>query len=236
MRADRLLAIMLLLQRGGRMTASDLAEAPRGVRPDDLPRSGGPGRRRRPRLRRARTQRRDPASSRATPPTCPALGSSEAELVPLLGLSDASPGIALGSSLRRTETKLLMALPDDQRVRAEQARRRIHVDLSRWWDHAEAVAAPAHAGPGGLRGPAAAVALQARPGRVSRRPDCLTRSVWSSKAAPGTSLDARGPGDPAGSTACHASRTPRSLRRAGRSRRRVRLRCVLGWSARRTST
>jgi predicted DNA-binding transcriptional regulator YafY len=65
------------------------------------------------------------------------LSIAEAELVPLLGLSDAFAGIALGSSLRRTETKLLMALPDDQRVRAEQARRRIHVDLSRWWDHAE---------------------------------------------------------------------------------------------------
>ena len=67
------------------------------------------------------------------------LSLAEAELVPLLGLSDAFAGIALGSSLRRTETKLLMALPDDQRVRAEQARRRIHVDLSRWWDHAEPV-------------------------------------------------------------------------------------------------
>ena len=136
MRADRLLAIMLLLQRGGRMTASDLAErlevSVRTIYRDlealgaaGVPVYAEPGRNGGIRILESYTT------------DLSGLSLAEAELVPLLGLSDAFAGIALGSSLRRTETKLLMALPDDQRVRAEQARRRIHVDLSRWWDHAE---------------------------------------------------------------------------------------------------
>lgn len=136
MRADRLLAIMLLLQRGGRMTAADLAErlevSVRTIYRDlealgaaGVPVYAEPGRGGGIRLLESYTT------------DLSGLSLAEAELVPLLGLSDAFAGIALGSSLRRTETKLLMALPDDQRVRAEHARRRIHVDLSRWWDHAE---------------------------------------------------------------------------------------------------
>ena len=136
MRADRLLAIMLLLQRGGRVTASDLAErlevSVRTIYRDlealgaaGVPVYAEPGRGGGIRILESYTT------------DLSGLSLAEAELVPLLGLSDAFAGIALGSSLRRTETKLLMALPDDQRVRAEQARRRIHVDLSRWWDHAE---------------------------------------------------------------------------------------------------
>lgn len=136
MRADRLLAIMLLLQRGGRVTASDLAKrlevSVRTIYRDlealgaaGVPVYAEPGRNGGIRILESYTT------------DLSGLSLAEAELVPLLGLSDAFAGIALGSSLRRTETKLLMALPDDQRIRAEQARRRIHVDLSRWWDHAE---------------------------------------------------------------------------------------------------
>jgi predicted DNA-binding transcriptional regulator YafY len=138
MRADRLLAIMLLLQRGGRMTAADLAQrlevSVRTIYRDlealgaaGVPVYAEPGRNGGVRLLESYTT------------DLSGLSLSEAELVPLLGLSDAFAGIALGSSLRRAEAKVLMALPDDQRVRAEQARRRIHVDLSRWWDHAEPV-------------------------------------------------------------------------------------------------
>ncbi len=138
MRADRLLAILLLLQRGGRMTAGDLATrlevSVRTIYRDlealgsaGVPVYAEPGRGGGVRLLESYTTDLSGLSLR------------EAELVPLLGLSDAFAGIALRSSLRRTETKLLMALPDDQRARAEQARRRIHVDLSRWWDHAEPV-------------------------------------------------------------------------------------------------
>jgi predicted DNA-binding transcriptional regulator YafY len=140
MRADRLLAIMLLLQRGAKgkkgMTAADLAQrlevSVRTIYRDlealgaaGVPVYAEPGRNGGIRILESYTT------------DLSGLSLAEAELVPLLGLSDAFAGIALGSSLRRTETKLLMALPDDQRVRAEQARRRIHVDLSRWWDHAE---------------------------------------------------------------------------------------------------
>ena len=140
MRADRLLAIMLLLQRSARdgknMTAADLATrlevSVRTIYRDlealgaaGVPVYAEPGRNGGIRILESYTT------------DLSGLSVAEAELVPLLGLSDAFAGIALGSSLRRTETKLLMALPDDQRVRAEQARRRIHVDLSRWWDHAE---------------------------------------------------------------------------------------------------
>lgn len=65
------------------------------------------------------------------------LSVGEAELLPLLGLSDVFAGLDVGPSLRRAEAKVLMALPEDQRRRAEQSRRRIYVDLSRWWDHGE---------------------------------------------------------------------------------------------------
>jgi predicted DNA-binding transcriptional regulator YafY len=67
------------------------------------------------------------------------LSLSEAELLPLLGLSDVLAGIGVGQSIRRTEQKVLAALPEDQRRRAEQSRRRVYVDLSRWWEHAEHV-------------------------------------------------------------------------------------------------
>jgi predicted DNA-binding transcriptional regulator YafY len=43
----------------------------------------------------------------------------------------------MSSGLERTQAKVLMALSDDQRERAERSRRKIHVDLSRWWEHAE---------------------------------------------------------------------------------------------------
>jgi predicted DNA-binding transcriptional regulator YafY len=130
------MAILLLLQRGGRVTAGELARrlevSVRTIYRDlealgaaGVPVYAEPGRNGGVRL----------LESYST--DLSGLSLAEAELVPLLGLSDAFAGIALGTSLRRTETKLLMALPDDQRIRAEQARRRIHVDLARWWDHAE---------------------------------------------------------------------------------------------------
>ena len=65
------------------------------------------------------------------------LSLSEAELLPLLGLGDVLAAIGVSPGLERTEAKVLMALSDDQRTRAERSQRRIHVDLSRWWEHAE---------------------------------------------------------------------------------------------------
>jgi predicted DNA-binding transcriptional regulator YafY len=67
------------------------------------------------------------------------LSLGEAELVPLLGLSDVFASVGVGPPMKRAEAKLLMSLPEEQRRRAEQSRRRIYVDLSRWWDHAQPV-------------------------------------------------------------------------------------------------
>jgi predicted DNA-binding transcriptional regulator YafY len=67
------------------------------------------------------------------------LSLGEAELLPLLGLGDAVARLGFGGSLARTEAKLLAALPDAQRERAEHLRRKIHVDLSAWWHPTEAV-------------------------------------------------------------------------------------------------
>lgn len=138
MRADRLLAILLILQRVGRMTAGELARrlevSERTIYRDlealgaaGVPVYAEPGRN--GGIRLVGGYRTDLTG----------LSAAEAELLPLLGLSDVFAGLDVGPSLRRTESKVLMALPDDQRHRAEQSRRRIYVDLSRWWDHAEPV-------------------------------------------------------------------------------------------------
>jgi predicted DNA-binding transcriptional regulator YafY len=66
------------------------------------------------------------------------LSLGEAEVVPLLGLGDALAGMGLGS-LAQTEAKVLAALPEAQRERAEHMRRKIHVDLSAWWHGTELV-------------------------------------------------------------------------------------------------
>jgi predicted DNA-binding transcriptional regulator YafY len=138
MRADRLLAILLLLERGGRLTAGDLARrlevSERTIFRDlealgaaGVPVYAEPGRGGGVRLLEGYQT------------DLSGLSLNEAELVPLLGLSDVFAGIGVGSSLRQTETKLLMALGEDQRKRAEQSRRRLYVDLSRWWETAETV-------------------------------------------------------------------------------------------------
>src|SRR5688572_4352085 len=52
-------------------------------------------------------------------------------------MGDVLAAIGVSPGLERTEAKVMMALSDDQRTRAEHSQRRIHVDLSRWWEHAE---------------------------------------------------------------------------------------------------
>ncbi len=138
MRADRLLAILLLLQRRGLVTVAELARrlevSKRTVHRDlealgsaGIPvftqpgRGGGVGM----------------LESYRTDLTGLSLG--EAELLPLLGLGDALTAMGLRSSLARTETKILAALPQAQRERAEEMRRKIHVDLGAWWHGTEAV-------------------------------------------------------------------------------------------------
>lgn len=137
-RADRLLAILLILQRGGRVTAGHLARrlevSERTIYRDlealgaaGVPVYAEPGRNGGVRILEG--YRTDLTG----------LSVGEAELLPLLGLSDVFAGLDVGPSLRRTEAKVLMSLPEDHRRRAEQSRRRIYVDLSRWWEHGEAV-------------------------------------------------------------------------------------------------
>jgi predicted DNA-binding transcriptional regulator YafY len=137
-RADRLLAILLILQSGGRVTAGDLARrlevSERTIYRDiealgaaGVPVYAEPGRNGGVRLLEG--YRTDLSG----------LSVGEAELLPLLGLSDVFAGLDVGPSLRRTEAKVLMALPENQRRRAEKSRRRIYVDLSRWWEHGEVV-------------------------------------------------------------------------------------------------
>ena len=67
------------------------------------------------------------------------LSLGEAELVPLLGLGDALAGLGFDTSVAQTEAKVMSALPDAQRERAEHFRRKIHVDLTAWWHGAEQV-------------------------------------------------------------------------------------------------
>ena len=136
MRADRLLAILLLLQRGVRTTAGELARrlevsertiyrdlealSMAGVPVYSTPGRGGG-------VHLVEGYRTDLSG----------LSFGEAELVPLLGLADAFASLPLGASLRRAEAKLLSVLPDAQRERAEQLHSKIHVDLSAWWHGAE---------------------------------------------------------------------------------------------------
>src|SRR5688572_19579883 len=119
MRADRLLAILLLLQRGRRMTAGELARrlevSERTIYRDvealgaagvpvyaEAGRNGG-------------VRLLDGYRTNLT-----GLTLSEAELLPLLGLGDVLAAIGVSPGLERTEAKVLMALSDDQRTRAEQ--------------------------------------------------------------------------------------------------------------------
>jgi predicted DNA-binding transcriptional regulator YafY len=136
MRADRLLAILLLLQRGDRMTAGELARrlevSERTIYRDlealgaaGVPVYAEPGRGGGVRLLPG--YRTDLTG----------LSGNEAELLPLLGLADAFSALGVGPSLHRTEAKLLAALPPESRKRAERARKLVYVDLARWWDHAE---------------------------------------------------------------------------------------------------
>jgi predicted DNA-binding transcriptional regulator YafY len=67
------------------------------------------------------------------------LSLGEAELVPLLGLGEALAGLGFETSVAQTEAKVMSALPDAQRERAEHFRRKIHVDLSAWWHGTETV-------------------------------------------------------------------------------------------------
>ena len=138
MRADRLLAVLMLLQRRKRTTARELAErlevSIRTIYRDiealaasGVPVYAEPGRNGGVRL--VEGYRTDLSG----------LSLGEAELVPLLGLGDALAGLGFERSVAQTEVKVMSALPEAQRERAEHFRRKIHVDLSAWWHGTETV-------------------------------------------------------------------------------------------------
>jgi predicted DNA-binding transcriptional regulator YafY len=137
-RADRLLAVLMLLQRRKRTTARELAErlevSVRTIYRDvealaasGVPIYAEPGRNGGVRL--VEGYRTDLSG----------LSLGEAELVPLLGLGDALAGLGFERSVGQTEAKVMSALPEAQRERAEHFRRKIHVDLSAWWHGTETV-------------------------------------------------------------------------------------------------
>jgi predicted DNA-binding transcriptional regulator YafY len=138
MRADRLLAVLMLLQRRRRTTARDLAERLEvsvrtiyrdieALQSSGVPIYAEPGRNGGVRL--VEGYRTDLSG----------LSLGEAELVPLLGLGDALAGLGLPTPMGQTEAKVMSALPEAQRERAEHFRRKIHVDLTAWWHGTEIV-------------------------------------------------------------------------------------------------
>src|SRR5918996_576722 len=138
MRADRLLAVLMLMQRRKRTTARELAErlevSVRTIYRDiealaasGVPIYSEPGRNGGVRL--IEGYRTDLSG----------LSLGEAELVPLIGLGDALAGLGYDTTVGQTEAKVMSALPEAQRERAEHFRRKIHVDLTAWWHGTENV-------------------------------------------------------------------------------------------------
>jgi predicted DNA-binding transcriptional regulator YafY len=137
MRADRLLAALLLLQGRGRMSARALAErlevSPRTVARDmeALSMAGIP----------VYAERgRNGGWALSEPYRTDLTGLSESELRSLV-LATAPPVLAdlgLGAAAERALLKLLAALPEARRREAETARRYLHVDSAGWRNPSEA--------------------------------------------------------------------------------------------------
>src|ERR1700728_2293131 len=132
MRASRLVAILLLLQSRGQMTAPDLAEqlgvSVRTIYRDleALSASGvpvyaetGPG---------GGYRLIEGYETHLT-----GLEPAEAEALLLAGLPGPLGALGLGSALVGGQRKLVAALPAELRTRATKAQERFHVDLERWF-------------------------------------------------------------------------------------------------------
>jgi predicted DNA-binding transcriptional regulator YafY len=64
---------------------------------------------------------------------------TDADLMPLLGLSSAFAGMETADALRTAESRLLDALPRRHRERIEASQRRIYLDVTGWWETASSV-------------------------------------------------------------------------------------------------
>lgn len=63
---------------------------------------------------------------------------TDADLVPLLGLSNAFAGMGM-DALQTAEARLLDAMPRRHRERMEASRRRLYLDVTGWWETANSV-------------------------------------------------------------------------------------------------
>ncbi|MGH3491239.1 MAG: helix-turn-helix transcriptional regulator [Actinopolymorphaceae bacterium] len=131
MRASRLISIVLLLQAKGRMTADALADtlevSVRTIYRDvealtvtGIPLVGEPGNDGGYRLL-------DGYRTRLT-----GLTADEAQSLFLTGVPSAAAALGLTDVATATQRKLLAAIPQTARERAEHARQRVHVDLVPW--------------------------------------------------------------------------------------------------------